>query len=108
VGRSDLVGHGDHEAPVVIALLDRRLVFQQRRNVGQAVERLIPELLGIVNLAAALHARLLRHDLIEKFALAVLGTGLDVGLRHRNRLPEHPSVRRCDDEQARRRRSLEH
>src|SRR6201996_172661 len=80
VGRSDLVGHGEHKAPVVVALLDGRLVFQQRRHVGQAVEPLIPELLGIVNVPAAFHARLLRHDLIEKLTLAVLGTSLGVGL----------------------------
>src|ERR1700722_8474349 len=65
VGRSDLVGHGEHEAPVVIALLDGRLVFQQRRHVAQTVDPLIPELLGIVNFPA-LHARLLRHDLVER------------------------------------------
>jgi hypothetical protein len=108
VGRGDLVGHGEHEAPVVIALLGGRLVLEQRGHVGQAVEPLVPELLGIVDLPAALHARLLRHDLVEKLALAVLGTSLGVGLRHRYRLPEHPSVRRGDNEQARGWRPLEH
>ena len=37
----------------------------------------------------------------------VLGASLGVGLRHRYRLPEHPAVRRRDDEQARGRRPLE-
>jgi hypothetical protein len=107
VGRSDLVGHGEDEVPVVVALLDGRLVFQQRRRVAQTVDPLIPELLGIVNFPA-LHARLLRHDLVEKLTLAVLGTRLGVDLRHRHRLPEHSSVRRRDDEQARGRWPLEH
>jgi len=45
--------------------------------------------------------------IVEELAVAMLGPSLGVGLRHRDRLAEHSSVRRCDDEQARGRRPLE-
>jgi hypothetical protein len=100
VGRRDLIGHREHEASVVIELLIARLVIQQRRRVTQMAEGRILELLGVVELPVV-HARLLGHDLVEKLALAMLGARLDVSLRHRHGLPEHPSVRRGDDHQAR-------
>jgi len=107
VGGGDLIGHREDEAPVVVALLDRRLVLKQRRRAAQTVEFQLPELLGTAS-SPALRTRPLRHDLVEKLALAVLGPRLGVDLRHRYRLPERPTVRRRDDEQARARRPLEH
>src|SRR5580692_4231796 len=75
VGGRDLIGHGEDEALVVVALLDGRLVLKQCRHSAQTVELLLPELLGTAGLPGH-RARPLRHDLVEKLALAVLGARL--------------------------------
>src|SRR5215471_16928202 len=55
-----------------------------------------------------LHLGLCRHDLVEKLALAVLGTRFDIRLRHGDRLAEHATVRRGQHDHPGGRGPLEH
>ena len=79
VGGGDLAGEGEHETPVVITFLGGRLAFQQCHGVPEVSETAVPELGGRV-IPRVVHFGLRRHDLVEEFALAVLGARFGVGL----------------------------
>src|SRR5437763_17063569 len=66
----------------------------------------LPELLDrVVTRVVALGLR--RDELVQELALAMLPAGLEVGLRHRDRLAEATSALRGDDDHAGARRSLQ-
>ena len=48
VGPCDTLGHGEHEAPVVLDLLGARLLLQQLDRVTQVLKGVLPDLLGRV------------------------------------------------------------
>src|SRR3954471_14624595 len=80
-GLGHAVREGDDELPVLVQLLRRRLVAEQRHGIGEMLERSLLELLGRV-VAGVIHLRLGAHDLVKQFALAVLLAGFGVCLRH--------------------------
>src|SRR3954471_16758805 len=83
----DLLRHGEHEAPVVVDLLRRRLALEQRHHLAQPLEAVLFQLF-VGRRARVVDLRPRRDDLVEKLARAVLAPCLAVGLAHCQRLPE--------------------
>jgi hypothetical protein len=101
------LGEADHEPPVVIELLGRRLALEHIDRVANVLQRVLLQLLGGV-VARVVDLRLGRDDLVEQLAGAVLLARLGICLPDRERLPEGPALRGRDDDDPGARRSLEH
>jgi translation initiation factor IF-1 len=96
----------DDEALVLIGLLRRSLLLDQRDGFSKVFEAVFSQLLGGV-VAAAVELRLGGGERVEQFALAVFLSSLRVGLRHPEGLPERPAALGHDHDHARRRGTLQ-
>ena len=79
----DLARQGEDEAPVIVEFPGRCLALEQCHRVAEVLQAVLPELRGRV-ISRVVRLGLRRDDLVEEFALTVLGARLDVGFRHRD------------------------